>query len=48
VAAAEAAELEVCADAQHLPALLAAGVRFFHCQHVADVDIHWHGQNLTF
>ena len=38
--AAKAAQLEIRADAQHLPAFLAAGVLFFHRQNVADLNIH--------
>ena len=37
---AEAAELEIRADAQHLPAFLAAGVLFFHRQNVTDLNVH--------
>lgn len=41
VAAAEAAKLKISADTQHLPALFAAGVLFFHCQNVAYLNVHY-------
>ena len=40
VAAAHAAEAEVCAGAQALPAFFAAGVGLFHGDDVSDPDIH--------
>ena len=40
VAAAHAAEAEVCAGAQALPALFAAGVGLLHGEDVADPDVH--------
>ena len=40
VAAAQAFKPEVCAGAQALPALFAAGVGLFHGDDVADADIH--------
>ena len=41
MAAAQAAELEISAYTQHLPALFAAGVLFFHCQNIADLNVHY-------
>ena len=40
MAAAGAAELEVRADAQHLPAFRAAGVLLFQNQNISDTNIH--------
>jgi hypothetical protein len=40
VTAAETAQLEICADAQHQPCPAAAGMRFFHGQNVIDLNIH--------
>ena len=41
MAAAAAAQLEVRARAQHLPLLTAAGVGFFHCEDIADLNVHY-------
>ena len=40
VAAAAAAELEIGTDAQHIPALGAAGMLLFQNQYISDTNIH--------
>ena len=40
--AAVAAELKICTDAQNRPLAVAAGVGFFHGQHIANLNIHGH------
>ena len=45
--AAEAAETEIHAGTQHLPAFFAAGVCFFHDEDIVNADIHCKTSNFS-